>query len=95
MVLSIGGRAAPKGVNIKISGGPCEALPCFPGIKHKKFFIQMAESLHVIHVQDLHLTNELSMHGGAFKYKGKNLRVLSDSYLGFGVPRVKLLQLII
>ncbi len=31
----------------------------------------MAESLHVIHVQILDLTNELSMHGDAFKYKEK------------------------
>jgi hypothetical protein len=55
----------------------------------------MAESLHVIHVWVLHLTNELSLHGGAFKYNEKNLRVLSDSDLGIGVPTVKLLQLII
>jgi len=32
------GRAAPEGVGIKISGGPWEAFPCFPGVKAQEVF---------------------------------------------------------
>jgi hypothetical protein len=38
MVLSIGCGPAPKGVGIKIRGGPWEAFPCFPGVKAQEVF---------------------------------------------------------
>lgn len=78
MVLSMEGGPAPKGICIKIGGGPCEAFPCFPGVKQMKFFIQMAESLHVIHVQVLDLKNVQVLPNT----KKKCLRMLSDSDLG-------------
>jgi len=42
----------------------------------KGFFIQMAKHFSVISGRVLHLMNEHSVHGGAFKCKEKNLGVL-------------------